>query len=242
MSLTLPKGLLLDLDDTILAFDAVADSSWIETLNTYTKSLHPVDAQALHQSIKATAAHFWGDLDRHRIGRLNLKDTRKQIVFDAMKALNLDDAGLASHIADTYNIIRTQQIHPVKGAIETLQYLREREIPLVLVTNGDAKGQREKIERFHLQQFFTAILIEGECGFGKPDERVYLRALDELGLPPEDVWMIGDNLEWEIVVPQQLGIRGIWVDYRGRGLPVDCATTPYRTISTLSDILEPSWC
>ncbi len=238
MRTTLPKGMLLDLDDTILSFDSVADSSWEQTLNEFRHEFHPIAPRTLHKSIKATAKNFWSDPVRHRIGRLNLEDARKQIVLDAMRILQINDANLASKIAGTYSIIRTKQIHPVPGAIETLQYLREHKVPLILVTNGDAKGQRYKIERFQLQQFFKSILIEGECGFGKPDERVYLRALTELNLPPEDVWMVGDNLEWEVIAPQKLGIRGIWVDYRGVGLPTDCTSTPYRIVTCLGDILQ----
>lgn len=234
---TLPKGMLLDLDDTILAFDSVADRSWEQTLNEFRHEFYPIAPQTLHKSIKATAKDFWSEPSRRCAWRLNLEAARKQIVSDAMNTLQINDAELASKIVRTYGIVRTQLIQSVSRAIETLDYLREHRVPLILVTNGDAKGQRYKIQQFQLQQFFKCILIEGECGFGKPDERVYLRALTELNLPPEDVWMVGDNLKCDVVGPQKLGIRGIWVDYRGVGLPKDCTSTPYRIVTSLSDIL-----
>lgn len=238
MSSKLPKGMLLDLDDTILAFDAVADLSWQQTLNQFIHAGHQTDIQTVHATIKQSARNYWSDAHRHRVGRLNVVAARTQIVRDALKSLQIYDVQLATNIVNTYGVVRTELIEPIPGAIETIQELNDRNIPMILVTNGDAAGQRRKIERFQLGRFFKSILIEGECGFGKPDARVYQRALSELDLAPEDVWMVGDNLEWEVIVPQQFGIKGIWVDYRGVGLPEGCVTTPYRIVSTLKDILS----
>ena len=76
-------------------------------------------------------------------------------------------------------------------------------VKLALVTNGAADTQRAKVERFELAHRFDHIQIEGEHGFGKPEERAYLHAMDALGVTAPDTWMIGDNLEWEVVAPQQ---------------------------------------
>ncbi len=66
--------------------------------------------------------------------------------------------------------------------------------------------QRSKINRFGLADLFDLILIEGEVGFGKPDPRVYERALESLGVAAGDTWMVGDNLEWDVAEPQRQGI------------------------------------
>src|SRR5207245_470771 len=76
-----------------------------------------------------------------------------------------------------------------------LDALRARGLPLALVTNGDAVQQRDKIERHDLARYFDAILIEGEFGCGKPEERVYREALRRLGVGSEGAWMVGDPLE-----------------------------------------------
>ena len=36
--------------------------------------------------------------------------------------------------------------------------------------------------------------------------------MDALGVTAADTWMIGDNLEWEVEMPQRLGIYAIWMD------------------------------
>jgi FMN phosphatase YigB (HAD superfamily) len=39
--------------------------------------------------------------------------------------------------------------------------------------------------------------------------------LDQLGVTADDTWMVGDNDEWEVIAPQRLGVKGIWIDHKG---------------------------
>jgi putative hydrolase of the HAD superfamily len=106
------------------------------------------------------------------------------------------------------------------------------------MTNGEAKKQRNKVERFNLERFFKSILIEGDMGFGKPEEEVYKRAMRELALGPEEVWAVGDSLEFDIYGPQKLGIFGIWNDFSRQGLPVGSEVIPDRIIHDISELVE----
>jgi len=110
-------------------------------------------------------------------------------------------------------------------------------VRLALITNGPALGQRAKLERFGLAHFFEHILIEGEFGAGKPDERVYRHMLDQLCVSCDAIWSIGDDLERDIAAPQRLGLTAIWVDAASRGLPTDCAVSPDHIITGLRDLL-----
>jgi putative hydrolase of the HAD superfamily len=80
-------------------------------------------------------------------------------------------------------------------------------------------------------------VIEGEMGVGKPEEVVYRYALSRLRVKPEEAWMVGDNLEWDVGAPQRLGLRGVWVDGPGQGLPRGSAVVPYRIIRAFPDLV-----
>jgi putative hydrolase of the HAD superfamily len=61
--------------------------------------------------------------------------------------------------------------------------------------------------------------------------------MDALGVAAGDTWMIGDNLEWEVEVPQRLGIFAIWMDAHGDGLPQGSTIKPDRIIRSLTELL-----
>ncbi len=153
--------------------------------------------------------------------------------------IRADVPGLAAKIADTYGVLRDRGTQPLAGAVDTIRWLRERRCRLALLTNGNGVAQRAKVDRFGLAALFDLILIEGELGFGKPDPRIYQQALNEMAVEPSDAWMIGDNLEWDVAQPQQLGIFSIWVDVRGEGLPTGSRVRPDRTVRRLSELREP---
>jgi putative hydrolase of the HAD superfamily len=144
----------------------------------------------------------------------------------AFATLGIENLALAHDMADTYAAEREALICFFPQAEATLQYLCDHHVVLALITNGAAQHQRQKVQRFGLERFFTTILIEGEVGYGKPEEAVYLRALETLDLAPDAVWSVGDNLEWDVSAPQQLGMFGIWHDVRAQGLPPTSPVIP----------------
>jgi putative hydrolase of the HAD superfamily len=141
-------------------------------------------------------------------------------------------------IADRFNEIQEAELGMYPGSHETLDRLKELGVKLALVTNGASEPQRKKVVRFALEHRFDHIQIEGDHGFGKPEEQAYIHAMAVLGVEPHETWMIGDNLQWEVVAPQKLGIYAIWFDGYGTGLPPDCDIRPDRIIRSLPELLE----
>ena len=144
---------------------------------------------------------------------------------------------LANRIADRFTRYREEEMFVFPGAHEAIDELKALGVKLALVTNGAADTQRAKVERFALAHRFDHVQIEGEHGFGKPDERAYLHAMDALGVTAPETWMIGDNLEWEVQAPQRLGIYAIWMDVHGDGLPEGSTVKPDRIIRSLAELV-----
>jgi putative hydrolase of the HAD superfamily len=105
-----------------------------------------------------------------------------------------------------------------------------------MITNGDSHGQRRKIERFDLAKHFAYIGIEGEAGVGKPHPEAYRRALRAVGCAPGDAWMVGDNLDWDVIGAQQLGLRVVWIDRRRRGLPDGSTARPDHVAARVTEL------
>jgi putative hydrolase of the HAD superfamily len=231
-----PTALLLDLDDTILDDSGLVCDSWREACADLADRLAPLDGVIVVEAIRSTSKWFWADPDRHREGRLQLDAARREVVRLALLELGVDDADLAACIGDGYSHRRDIGMSLLPDAVETVRWLRDSGRRLALLTNGGAAAQRRKITRFELADLFDVILVEGELGFGKPDERVYTRALSALGVKPADAWMVGDNLEWDVAAPQKLGMSGVWIDARGRGVAEHNAVKPDYIVRSLAEL------
>lgn len=83
---------------------------------------------------------------------------------------------------------------PVKtGALDLLEHLRERTVPMALVTSTRRETALEKLEATALLEFFSCLICGGETERGKPDPDPYLEAADRLSQAPEYCWALEDS-------------------------------------------------
>ncbi len=234
----LPRAILFDLDDTIISASASTPNAMQQVCAQFAPAIPGVSFEGLYDAFQSAAMTFWSDATRQRRGRLNPAGAALAIAKSALDSLGVrDESELSTDLADCYLTTRERSLSLYPGAIETLEKLRGKGVRLALITNGSAEGQRGKVVRFGLERYFGCIVIEGEFGVGKPDERVYRHALATLDTEPGDAWMVGDNLEWEVATPQRLGLRGIWVDWAGVGLPEGTSVRPDRIVRGISELV-----
>jgi putative hydrolase of the HAD superfamily len=230
----LPPLLLFDLDDTIVTFEQHGPPAWREVCEAAAGRCG-VSAGTLYCELQRVADSYWSDPDRHRMGRLDLDNTRRRLASQAFAKLGVDMA-LAIETTDAYITLSESRIGLFPGAREALVALSEQH-RLALVTNGESRKQRAKIERFELAPLFERVFIEQEVGVGKPDPAVYRHILSDMRSVPEDCCMVGDNLAWDVAAPKSLGICGIWNDWRGKGLPQDSPVKPDRIVRSIAELL-----
>lgn len=233
----LPKAILFDLDDTIISLKGTANETWKIICDEYSSANNNVDSKILYETITKIRLDYWNDRKCNDRGRKNQKEARREILGKVFDELGLPGADVNS-VADTYSEKRLKALKLFPMAQETLEYLKKLGIKLGLITNGEAEIQRYKIERFRLQRYFESILIETELGFGKPDIRIYKKAMQEMNVTSEQTWSIGDNLIWDVQAPQELGIYSIWNDFEKVGLPEDTIIVPNMIITRIHDIIE----
>ena len=226
---------LLDLDDTLINYSGGADASW-ESTCAAASAAAGVAAETLVTSLFESRRWFWADPVRQVRERVNMINAWQQIAARALAECGCRTAALAQTMAEDYAERRRRAMTLFPDALVALEHFRAIGATLGLVTNGDARQQRDKIERHGLGHFFDVIVIEGEFGVGKPEAVVYHHALQALGATAADAVMIGDHLEYDVHGSQQVGIRGIWLDRPGVGLPADSTIRPHRIIRGLVEL------
>jgi putative hydrolase of the HAD superfamily len=232
---SLPSFILFDLDDTILDYTASGRRCWQGLCRIYGPRLG-LEPEQLLAALQQVSHWYWSDPQRHCLGRMDLKSSRRQILRQTLDRLGLDCYDLGQEMADAFTIQREEVVAPFPGAIAALRDFQEQGVRMALVTNGTSESQRNKIRRFDLANYFETILIEGKFGVGKPDLGVFQHALDQLGAPPKQAWMVGDDLERDIQPAWQLGLGTVWMDCEGSGLPADSQVRPEWSVRTLAEL------
>lgn len=234
----LPKAILFDLDDTILSFGG-RQLLLQEVAEAFRPDLAPILPAEVAAQVESAFLTFWSDPAQYPKWRNDLLGARILIVTELFESVPIATPDVARRFATRFHERRESgegRLFP--GAIATIEELRRRGVRLALVTNGHADSQRAKVRLFGLESLFDHIQIEGEVGFGKPETRAYTHAMAALGCRPEETWMVGDHLLWEVAAPQRLGIHAIWHDHVGAGLPPDQAVVPDRIIRSIPELLD----
>lgn len=234
---SLPGAFLFDLDDTIIAHGAAAEGLWESLCFEHASMIEGLSAETLLQAVGDARDWYWSDPERHRNGRLNLFQARRQLVELAFKNLGLDNLEVAHKIANAYSTQREELVKLFPGSVDILKFFRSSGKKMALVTNGASDMQRSKIERFGLGEYFDYILVEGEFGVGKPDKSVFLHALNKLNCSENEAWMVGDDLSRDIAGAQDVGIYSVWVDWKNEGLPGDSPVCPDKIINAISELV-----
>ena len=88
----------------------------------------------------------------------------------------------------------TDSTRPYPGVPETLALLRERQWTLGICTNKPEQATREVLRDLDLARHFGAV-VGGDsiAGVRKPDPRLLLAVVTQLGATPAEAVMVGDN-------------------------------------------------
>lgn len=122
----------------------------------------------------------------------------------------------------------------VEEAKPVLAILHER-FPLVLVSNFYGNVETVLAD-FGLDHFFRNVIESAVVGVRKPDPRIFALGCDALGLPPEEVLVVGDSYSKDILPARSLGCQTAWLKGKGWTAEEDARTDP-ACISSLTDLI-----
>jgi len=122
------------------------------------------------------------------------------------------------------------------GVRASLARFRSRGLRLAVVSNANGTVSA-LFDRLELTDFFGAVLDSAVEGVEKPDPRLFLLALQRLGVAPDDAVHVGDFYSVDVVGARAAGIRPILLDEAGLYADADCPRV--RSLAELADHLDP---
>ncbi len=179
-----------DLDGTLLEYNTSFADLFAETL--------PVDAT---EAMAATYSRQVLD------GLAAFADRPYQRAFDAVRSqydLDVDPAALATAYI-TREAEATRLLPPIRSLVESIAARHRTGI----LTNGDGRMQRRKIETHGLDGLVDTILVSNKIGVRKPSQELFEEARDRL---PADAFLyVGDTYEEDIVPAREAGFSAVYV-------------------------------
>lgn len=114
-------------------------------------------------------------------------------------------------------------LQPTAGARSLLEYLREREIRLVVATSADDREMRAILKQGGLEDMFSAHTTKEDAAESKPDPDIVIAAMARADARPESTVMVGDT-PYDISAAHRAGVAaialrcgGYWADTDLRG-------------------------
>ena len=202
------KAILFDLDDTLVNSKKAEYNAICEFKNLYSEFNEFKDDEFAKVWSKITMEIY----DKYHNGEISFEELR----IGRMKGLfnnysiNISDEEAQERFKCYLNIYEKNWIL-FDDAKEVLEKLKDR-YKLVILSNGDGKQQRKKIEYTGLNKYFSDIVISSEVGYSKPEKEIFEIACKMVNLKPENCIMIGDKYKVDIEGSLNIGMHGIWVN------------------------------
>ncbi|XP_051503680.1 N-acylneuraminate-9-phosphatase-like [Myxocyprinus asiaticus] len=149
------------------------------------------------------------------------------------------DLAMASSCYYTWKNTRLQAL-TLSPEIRSLLEELKKNYKLLLLTNGDAQTQRDKIEATRCEGLFSAVVVGGEHPEQKPALSIFSHCFESLGVQPHDCIMVGDSLSTDIQGGINAGVKAtVWINSDGKSLPPGSVTPDYTlpSVLNLTDVL-----
>ncbi len=208
--------LLIDLDNTLLDFDAAQRQALEKLFAAYEIPVTQENIDTYETINKA----LWAQFDRGQIGKGKLLVRRFAQLLEA-----LGRTGDAAKMNDDY-LTQLAKCGPIiPGADEFLEEMAEV-ATIAVASNGVYKAQKGRIAASGLEQYFDAVFVSERMGCQKPQRRFFDTALKNLGVSNrQKVLVIGDSLSADIRGGIDSGLDTCWFNPVGAENTTEWAPT-----------------
>jgi FMN phosphatase YigB (HAD superfamily)/CTP:molybdopterin cytidylyltransferase MocA len=192
------EGLIFDLGGTLDA-DGVPWAERFRTLLAEAGLTEGALESALEAGERAVLRH-------PRAADLRLAEMVEIHLAAQLERLEASESGLLPRLLERFVSETAGTLAGRRGLLERLA----ARIPLAAVSNGCGNTRRLLAEA-GLEPFFRSVVDSSQCGFWKPDPRIFEPALARLEAPRDRVAVVGDRLDRDVEAARAAALRAVWV-------------------------------
>ena len=205
------KDLFFDLDHTLWDFETNSKETIQELYNTHRLAdLGIVDFDGFYNTYSAHNHRLW---DRYTKGFIKQEELRWKRVYLSLLDFKVANEPLAKDMAQAYLEILPNKKHLFPYTIEILDYLKQKDYKMHLITNGFESVQFKKIKNSGIADYFIEVITSESSNSLKPHKDIFEYALKNANATVTESIMIGDNESADIQGGINIGMDTVIVNH-----------------------------
>ena len=205
------KHLFFDLDHTLWDFDANAKETLAELYAIF----------ELDSKIKIAFEDFYPKYlfhnevlwDSYHKGLISADDLKWKRMWRTLLDFKIGDEPLAKAMSEKFLEILPTKKTLFPHTLEILDYLKNKNYGLHLITNGFEKTQWSKLDNSGLSGYFTHVITSEGSNSLKPKKEIFDFAMLKANSALPESIMIGDNLDADIQGAMNAGMDTVFVNH-----------------------------
>ncbi|MEI6747767.1 MAG: YjjG family noncanonical pyrimidine nucleotidase [Bacteroidales bacterium] len=227
------KHLFFDLDRTLWDFETNSDETLNDILIKYDLASKGITSLKMFKGVySGINTMLWNLYLNGEIIKEKLNTQRFNLTLEAF---GITDTLLANSMADDYVEMSPLKTNLFPFAMEMLEYLHGQ-YKLHIITNGFEEVQFKKLERTGMGRYFNQVITSEEAGAMKPNEQIFLFALNKACALASESLMIGDEIEIDLLGAKSVGLDQMYVNHHGK-IHKESFTFEVMSLSEIMEIL-----
>ena len=205
------KDLFFDLDHTIWDFELNSKETLWDLHLKYELEAKGINNFDEFYSIYSVHNHkLW---ERYSKGFIKQEELRWKRIYLSLLDYKIADEALSKEMSVDYLTILPDKKNLFPYTIEILEYLKNKDYTMHLITNGFESVQFKKIKNSNLADYFTEVITSEASNSLKPNKEIFEYALKVSNANVETSIMIGDNEDADIQGAINVGMDSIFVNH-----------------------------
>jgi len=205
------KDLFFDLDHTIWDFELNSKETLWDLHQKYALEAKGInDFDVFYSNYSVHNHRLW---DRYTKGFIKQEELRWKRIYLSLLDYKIADEALSKEMSVDYLDILPNKKNLFPYTIEILDYLKNKNYKMHLITNGFESVQFKKIKNSNLADYFIEVITSEASNSLKPNKEIFDYALKASNAKLDTSIMIGDNEAADIQGAINAGMDSVFVNH-----------------------------
>lgn len=138
----------------------------------------------------------------------NVQTLLRMVANDLSKSFEIDIN--PNDFVEMYRHTYSETVYLYDGVAEILEYLKRKNVEMVVVSDADADIIRPQLNRLNIDHYFRELILSSEVRAYKPSDKICHLLLQKFDIENKDVVFVGDSVV-DIKTAEKINADSIYV-------------------------------